>query len=368
MDKGVTKIFDKQRALFDAAKNGRIEDVRKYLNNDTVDFNSKDCDVHTALHLACYYSHLEIVELLLNLGADIEVRMERLDETPLLLACKQGHLSIIKLLLDRGTNIDACNKYCSNPLHKACRSGQASTAKLLLDRGSAVHAVDDYGDTPLHVACWKGNIGCVTEILAHGADVTTNNKHGHNPLGVARTRNQHSIIDILLNSKRDKCQRQHVIGFVRDGKESIMTEMNVVLKAGVADFVAKVSSMEGRMSSMEGRMSSMEGHLSSVIETIERLQSMQNKKESTIVAEMKAEVSSMEERLASRFEALSNRQSYKRLMKEETEINRSFKRGYEPTTSTVSSSNVEVLAEKEDTNISHDKMPMFSMFYSFRKN
>ena len=121
----------------------------------------------------------------------------------------------------------------------------------------------------------------------------------------------------------DKCQRQYLIGSVGDGKESvsIMADEMKILKAHVAECVAKT------LSSMEGRMSSM-------IEEIKRIHTMQNAMESTIVDGMKAEVSSMEEHLASRYEALSDRQSVKRLMREETEMDQSVKRPrMEPTVS-----------------------------------
>ena len=175
--------MDNQEALNDAAEHGKIEDVKKYLKDDTVNVN---CTTNgfgwAALHYACNYGHLEIAELLLDHGANIEVRGIDRHDTPLSVASYQGHLSITNFLLDRGANINVCNKYGCNPLHGACESGQESTAKLLLDRGCAINAADEDGDTPLHRACDEGYSDCVAELLAHEADGTIQNKHGDTPL------------------------------------------------------------------------------------------------------------------------------------------------------------------------------------------
>ena len=124
MDKGATmSTIDKQHALIYAATYGRIENVKKYLNDKTVNVNWKpEGPGAFALFEACFHGHLEIVELLLNNGADIEVKTDR-GETPLLKACRQGHLSITKLLLDGGANIVDYNEEDWNPLHEACSRG-----------------------------------------------------------------------------------------------------------------------------------------------------------------------------------------------------------------------------------------------------
>ena len=55
----MSTTIDTQKSLRDAAGYGRIDDVRKYLNDDTVNVNGKkDGDGFTgALHWACSYGH-----------------------------------------------------------------------------------------------------------------------------------------------------------------------------------------------------------------------------------------------------------------------------------------------------------------------
>ena len=163
---------DKQKALHDVAENGMIEDVKKYLNDDTIDVNWKYYDDWGRLSIV-----LVPVAILKSQsfscwthGADTEVRTDN-NDTPLLLAFEEGHLSTTKFLLDRGANIDVCNGGGRNPLHVAIESGQESTVKLLLDRGWPINVVDEDGDTPLHFACCNNYKECAAELLVHGADI-----------------------------------------------------------------------------------------------------------------------------------------------------------------------------------------------------
>ena len=169
MKKVVMSTKHKQQEFISAARNGRIDDVRKYLKDDTIDVNGK-WRGKTALYLACKYGHRDIAELLLD------------------------HRD--------GTYINAVPYSGLTPLMWACNNDYASVAKLLLDRGCNINDIDNLGNTALHYACYTGSMDCVKELLAHGADTYIKDKYGKTPLDDAREYKQYAVIILLLEEKK----------------------------------------------------------------------------------------------------------------------------------------------------------------------
>jgi ankyrin repeat protein len=96
------------------------------------------------LSLAVNHGHLEIVRLLLDLGADVDERimLNELEEPtpswgfPLWYAALAGQRDIVELLLDRGADPNS-NVYASGwPLQKAWGHKDDSVKRLLLERGA----------------------------------------------------------------------------------------------------------------------------------------------------------------------------------------------------------------------------------------
>ena len=217
-----------QQALRTAASACRINDVRKYLQDGTVNVNGKDVVGWTALHYACLRGHRNIAGLLLDNGADIDARTYNGKQTPLIMACGNGHAATAKLLLDHGADIDAATSdKCTTPLIMACLNGHTATTKLLLDRGCAINAVANNENTALHRACKNGHLQCVKELLAHGADTNIENNDGHTPLDVAEETKNQDVIDIFMKHK--KSPHRAPMNSIEDADESEV--MGSTLKA-----------------------------------------------------------------------------------------------------------------------------------------
>ncbi|KAJ5092358.1 hypothetical protein NUU61_007228 [Penicillium alfredii] len=118
--------------------------------------------------------------------------------TPLQAAAENGHAKVVQLLLDLGADIAATNSKQETALHVAARKGQEKTSKLLLERGADVTAVALGIETPLHCAVSSQNEVMVRLLLDHGADPEARSEHGQTVMYYALDPGYEPILRLLL--------------------------------------------------------------------------------------------------------------------------------------------------------------------------
>jgi len=159
-----------------AARKGDLKEVRRQLDWG-VDVNSKTFRMRlTALHRAAGNGHADIVELLLEKGADVNIRNEG-GSTPLHWAARNGHTKVMKILLENGADTFQRGTGCGTPLESAARKGQLKAIEMLLDHGADVNY-----EMPLHAAVEAGHVEIVDYLVARGADVNKRRDGGCTPL------------------------------------------------------------------------------------------------------------------------------------------------------------------------------------------
>lgn len=85
--------------------------------------NLLNAEKETALLLASYYGHLDLVELLLEHGADVKAGPSVNGLCCVGAAAQMGHTSVVRRLLKEGNNIiDGLGNICCVPLKQVCRS------------------------------------------------------------------------------------------------------------------------------------------------------------------------------------------------------------------------------------------------------
>ena len=119
----------------------------------------------TPLHLACRYGHVKGAKLLLDNGAETEVKEDD-SLTPMLAAIKSGQTAIVRLLLEKGANPNSQlgDRYGSN-LFVAAEHDSTDTVKFLLDAGADPDWGGEYSKTALDMAIYNGNLAMVSMIL-----------------------------------------------------------------------------------------------------------------------------------------------------------------------------------------------------------
>ncbi|XP_033340998.1 ankyrin repeat and MYND domain-containing protein 2 [Megalopta genalis] len=108
-----------------------------------------------------------VSELKILLAAS-KVKMDFVDEngvSPLQHACYKGNKEIVQMLLDQGADVNACqHEHEYTALHFAALSGNAELCHLLMSYGARLTATNSVGRTPAQMAAFVGNHNCVATI------------------------------------------------------------------------------------------------------------------------------------------------------------------------------------------------------------
>lgn len=96
------------------------------------------------------------------------------DYTPLSLAASGGYVDIIQLLLNNGAEINSRtgSKLGISPLMLSAMNGHVAATMLLLDSGSDINAqIETNRNTALTLACFQGRVEVVRILVQYGANV-----------------------------------------------------------------------------------------------------------------------------------------------------------------------------------------------------
>ncbi len=141
------------------------------------------------------------VEGLLASGVDLNV-LAKNRLTPLSLAASKGHEEIVILLLEGGADVNMTNSnsYGTAPLIEAAGAGHLEILSLLLDAGADVNQQDRYGDPALNWATYYGHTEIVRLLLEQGADITVVGSGGGTALQTAIKQNHPEIEQLLRDA------------------------------------------------------------------------------------------------------------------------------------------------------------------------
>jgi ankyrin repeat protein len=122
-----------------AARDGDLQRLRVALTADNV--NDAGDDGYTALHWAARNMHDKCVKYCIEMGANVNARTNS-GNTPLHHASWQGQVDIVRVLLDAGAFVDVTDvKDQRTPLYFVIRDNHVEAAQLLIDRGGRVSNV-----------------------------------------------------------------------------------------------------------------------------------------------------------------------------------------------------------------------------------
>ncbi|XP_062563251.1 protein phosphatase 1 regulatory subunit 16A-like isoform X1 [Armigeres subalbatus] len=256
--------FEDSVVLLEAAARNDIAEVAKLLQKGVTP-DATNMDGLTALHQCCIDDNAEMLNLLLDYGANVNAQdSERW--TPLHAAATCGHLNLVKILIGRGANLlsvnadgnmpyDICDDeealdyieaemskrgvtqelidetraatetqmlkdlqdtaaqggdlevpdcQSATPLHIASANGYTRVVEFLLEQHVSTDAVDHDLWTPVHAAaCW-GHLEVLEMLAQSGADLNAKNKNDETPSDICEDPEIRERIEQLKSEQESK--------------------------------------------------------------------------------------------------------------------------------------------------------------------
>lgn len=192
------------------------------------------------LHMVTLHNDKAFAQLLLDLGADVNVA-DPSGTTPLHYAAKEGYLDIISLLKDYGADLNAVGYLLATPLNNAVYEGHEEAVKLLIQCGADLNKqvtkveieeqkqLKFYGMSPLHIAAARGNARIVQLLVSSGANTKSVVPNGYTVLHAAYLGGHPELADLLISYGIDQYAKDD------EGKMAYMYKEAGMVAAAVDD-------------------------------------------------------------------------------------------------------------------------------------
>ena len=252
-----SKNYKGRTAFHVACQKSSVHLVKLFLENQNqTDFNAKDEDGWTPLHLACNFNKAPVVEHLLNHGLDVTILSKR--QTHIMhLAAMSKDPKVIQTVMESSSlqntdkydvkdishgsvfhyaarnihstkpmdyllkntkqfnlDINAVDNYERNLFHMACGFGTKYMVEFLIGNarkyGIELNAKNKGGNTAFHEACYYGKISNVVILLKNRKEfkieVLTENNLGKDGQAIARHRKHGNIAELIKCWKKEESQ------------------------------------------------------------------------------------------------------------------------------------------------------------------
>lgn len=143
-----------------AAAHGHVDLVKYLIEQAEVHVDAKSPSGATALQCASGFERTTVVKYLLHVAGSSPNAATSVTP-PLHLASRVGNEEIVQLLLESGAEINWRNRYGTSALHEAASRGHARVCQMLLAAGAEGAYTNNWGETALDVAIRVGAADCV---------------------------------------------------------------------------------------------------------------------------------------------------------------------------------------------------------------
>ncbi|XP_067653128.1 serine/threonine-protein phosphatase 6 regulatory ankyrin repeat subunit A-like [Haliotis asinina] len=200
----LAKDSTNRNVLHWASQGGNVKIVKYILTQNIIDINGNDDNKMTPLLLAAYHGNSDVLELLIEKGANA-LAVNRKSRNSLHLSCTGGHVDAAKYVLNQ-TSVDINSKDCEEmtPVMLAASHGKSEVFDMLIKKGADLSVIDKNGDNILHWACRGGNVKIVNYILMQNiVDINSKGYKEKTPVMLAASHGKSEVFDMMMKKGAD---------------------------------------------------------------------------------------------------------------------------------------------------------------------
>lgn len=168
-------------------RKGDIKKLKELISDNKFNVNEIHNDSITPLSYACLFGDVEIIELLINYGADVNF-VNSFGNTPLLESIYYDNVKVFKCLLKHNAEVEIKNKLKESPLILSSKHNNTEMFDCiisLLKSFNSINNRDHFGFSPLMYSAKNGNYYIGEKLIKFGANVNSSNSKGDNILNIA---------------------------------------------------------------------------------------------------------------------------------------------------------------------------------------
>jgi uncharacterized protein len=169
-DKALTDAVKKRvdsLDLFESSAFGDLDRLTELLTDEPSLVTSYSGDGFTALHFAAFFGRYEAAALLIDRGAEVDAFGRGwMTGTAMHSAVSRLHADVVRILLDAGANPNVRQSAGWTPLHAAAMNGDLTSVELLLASGADPTATNEEGRSVIDLADESGDDATADRIRA----------------------------------------------------------------------------------------------------------------------------------------------------------------------------------------------------------
>ncbi|KAJ5570509.1 uncharacterized protein N7459_009939 [Penicillium hispanicum] len=151
------------------------------------------------LHLAASKDRLDIMKILLAADGIFIDPVTDMRPSPMIYACEHGSLEMVKMLVERGVGWKVLKTNSPHsPLSYAAIGSHYDVVRYFLDKGADPNYRDPAQPSALMLACKGGDRKVIKALLDKGADPSARDEEGDGPLSIAAAHGHLDMMKLLV--------------------------------------------------------------------------------------------------------------------------------------------------------------------------